>query len=63
MKAAILAFAGLAGLLCLGWGALEYLAGMMSDAPQEGDDMGRKGCVTFAVGAVLIIAAIVGGLL
>lgn len=48
---------GMAGLIVAGWGFLEYMAGAMSDAPAEGDDMGKSGCMTFVIGVVLVVVA------
>jgi hypothetical protein len=49
----------LVGLLALGGGVLQFLAGSMSDAPQAGDDAGRIGCGAAVSGIVLIIGALV----
>ena len=49
---------GLAGLLCLGFGALAVFAGGMSDAPQAGDDASRTGCIVLGIGAALIALSI-----
>lgn len=54
---AILLFAGLAAVAV---GALISFAGMMSDAPQLGDDYGKRGCIVIVGG---VLAIVVGTLL
>lgn len=52
--------AAFAGVCCLAAGFLMWLAMWAGGAPQEGDNLGRKGCAVFIVGVVLIIAAVIG---
>ncbi len=55
-----LIFLAVIGLACIAGGALEFMAGAMSDAPQAGDRAGKVGYSMIELGVVLIVAAIVG---
>lgn len=48
----------LVGLAMTGFGGLEVLGGMMSDAPVDGEKIQRSGCVLAIVGMLIIIFAI-----
>ena len=50
-----------AGLIAFAIGALMAFAGGMSDAPEEGDRVGRQGCTTAIVGLIVLLAAIFVG--
>lgn len=47
------------GIVVAVFGALEALAGGMSDAPAAGDAMGRSGCITLLVGLAMVAVAVV----
>lgn len=46
---------GILGLAAMGLGVLMFFAGMMSDAPIQGDRDGRNGAILFVVGLLVII--------
>lgn len=48
------------GLGVAAFGALMFMAGGMSDAPAEGDKAGRAGCLTFILGAGMIVGGALG---
>lgn len=48
------------GLGTLAFGFLRFIAGGMSDAPQLGDDEGKKGCATAIVGLVIVVGCLIG---
>jgi hypothetical protein len=52
----ILLLAALAGAA---WGALEFMAGSMSDAPLEGEAAGKAGAITFGISVAVAIGLIV----
>lgn len=50
----------IAGILAILFGALEFMAGGMSDAPSEGNAAAKQGCIVAAVGLVAVIGCLVG---
>jgi hypothetical protein len=53
----VLALGILAGVAMIGLGALMAFAAGMSDAPAEGERVGRQGCTVAAIGLVVLIAS------
>lgn len=49
------ALGGIAGGLAILIGALIFMGGAMSDAPQEGNESAEKGCASAVIGLILII--------
>jgi hypothetical protein len=46
------------GLVVAVIGIFMFMAGGMSDAPQAGDRAGESGCITFCIGAVILVGCI-----